>query len=136
MTTEEKKMMQQTNEIVCDMIKQRNAGTQNCRSTTELAREIGIHTLDLNHFLLDVGVLYRERGTGELKLTAKFQERGLSKKRSCFRYGRNGKLREIVYPVWTEKGEDFILNLIQGKRLKEKETNNKNNKDYDKSLFV
>ena len=120
MTTEEKKMMQQTNEIVCGMIKQRNAGTKNCRSTTELAREIGIHTSDLNHFLLDVGVLYRERGTGELKLTAKFQERGLSMKRSCFRYGRNGKLREIVYPVWTEKGEDFILNLIKGNRQKEK----------------
>ena len=120
MTTEEKRMMQQTDEIVCDMIKQRNAGTQNCRCTSELAREIGIHTLDLNHFLLDVGVLYRERGTGELKLTAKFQERGLSKNRSCFRYGRNGKLKEIVYPVWTEKGEDFILKLIQGNRNKEK----------------
>jgi len=120
MTTKEKMMMEQTNEIVCDMIKQRNAGTQDCRSTSELAREIGIHTSDLNHFLLDVGVLYRERGTGELRLTTKFQGRGLSKNRSCFRYGRSGKLIEIVYPVWTEKGEDFIMKMIKGEGNKGK----------------
>ena len=121
MTQEENKMMQQTNEIVCDMIRQRNAGTENCRSTSELAREIGIHAMDLNHFLMDVGVLYRDRGTGELKLTEKFQNRELSKNRSCFRYGRNGKLKEIVYPVWTEKGEELIMKLTQGKRHKEKD---------------
>ena len=119
MTTEEKMIMQQTNEVVCNMIKKRNAGTQDCRNTSELARKIGIQTLDLNHFLLDVGVLYRERGTGELKLTVKYQGRGLSKNRSCFRYGRNGVLKEIVYPVWTEKGEDFILNMVKGNRNKE-----------------
>ena len=103
-----------TSEFVCSMLKQRNAGTQDCITSSELAREIGIPVADLHQYLIDEKVLCRKNR--ELQLTLKFQERGLTKKRSCFRYKKTGELMEIVYPVWTEKGQRMIKEMVKGKR--------------------
>ena len=67
MTTKEKMTMQVNSEFVCNMMKQRNAGTY-------------------------------------------------EKYRSCFRYKKTGELIEIVYPVWTEKGQRLIKEKVNGKR--------------------
>lgn len=104
--------------------------------STELARELGINAPDLHHFLIDVGFLFRERSTRELKLCKPFAGLGYAKTRSHFRYNSKGDLTETRFPVWTKKGQEFIKKMIQGNRHKEKETNKKNNKDYDKSFFV
>ena len=44
------------------------------------------------------------------------QERGYEKYRSCFRYIKTGELIEIVYPVWTEKGQRMIKETVNGKK--------------------
>lgn len=111
MTTKERMTMQVNSEFVCNMMKQRNGGTEDCITTSELARELGILVTDLNQFLIDRKVLCRQHR--ELKLTLKFQERGLAKYRSCFRYRKDGQLKEIVYPVWTEKGQRMIKEMIE-----------------------
>jgi len=113
MTTKEKMMLQVNSEFVCNMMKQRNAGTEDCITSSELARDIGIPVTDLHRFLMDRKVLCRRNH--ELQLTLKYQERGLTKKRSCFRYKRTGELVEIVYPVWTEKGKKMIKDMLKGK---------------------
>ena len=61
MTTEEKMMMQPTQEYIRKLQKKRNAGTEDCMLSSELAREIGITAQDLHHYLIDVGFLFRER---------------------------------------------------------------------------
>ena len=84
--------------------------------TTDLAREIGITAQDLHHFLIDVGFLFRERSTYELKLCKEYAELGYAKTRSHFRYNSKGDLIEKRFPVWTLKGQKFIKNLIKGNK--------------------
>ena len=82
--------------------------------STDLARELGTNALDLHHFLIDVGFLFRERSTRELKLSNDFAGLGYAKTRSHFRYSRRGDLIEKRFPVWTVKGQEFIKKLIKG----------------------
>jgi hypothetical protein len=51
-----------------------------------------------------------------LELTLKYQDRGLTKNRSTFRYTRQGQLIEIVYPVWTPQGVEFLHKLLRIKK--------------------
>ena len=120
MTTEEKMMMQPTQEFIRKLQKKRNAGTEDCMLSSELAREIGITAQDLHHYLIDVGFLFRERLTYELKLCNDYAGLGYAKTRSHFRYNSKGDLVETRFPVWTQKGQEFIKNLIQGKEPKDK----------------
>ena len=114
MTTEEKRMMQPTQEYIRKLQHKRNAGTENCMLSSDLAREMGITALDLHHYLIDVGFLYRERNTYELKLCKRYAGLGYAKTRSHFRYNSKGDLVETRFPVWTEKGLEFIRKLIKG----------------------
>jgi phage antirepressor YoqD-like protein len=75
---------------------------------------MGITALDLHHYLIDVGFLYRERNTYELKLCKRYAGLGYAKTRSHFRYNSKGDLVETRFPVWTEKGLEFIRKLIKG----------------------
>ena len=116
MTTEEKMMMQPTQEFIRKLQKKRNAGTDDCILSSDLAREIGITALDLHHYLIDVGFLFRERKTYELKLSKDYTGLGYAKTRSHFRYNSKGDLIETRFPVWTKKGQEYIINLIKGNR--------------------
>ena len=120
MTTEEKMMMQPTQEYIRKLQKKRNAGTEDCMLSSELAREIGITAQDLHHYLIDVGFLFRERSTYELKLCKRYAGLGYAKTRSHFRYNSKGDLVETRFPVWTQKGQEFIKNFFQGKEPKDK----------------
>ena len=104
MTREEMKMMQPAQEYIRKLQHKRNAGTEDCMLSSDLGREIGITALDLHHFLIDVGFLFRERTTYELKLSKDYAGLG----------DKGGDLVETRFPVWTEKGQEFIKNLIQG----------------------
>ena len=123
MTTEEKRMMQPAQEYIRKLQRKRNAGTEDCLSS-DLGRDMGITALDLHHYLIDVGFLFRERPTYELKLCNDYAGLGYAKTRSHFRYNSKGDLVETRFPVWTQKGQEFIKNLFQGKEPKDKETNN------------
>ena len=118
MTQEERLMMQPTQEYIRKLQQKRNAGTEDCMLSTDLARELGTNAPDLHHFLIDVGFLYRERSTRELKLSKDYAGLGYAKTRSHFRYSRKGDLVEKRYPVWTEKGQEFIRKLFKSKKVK------------------
>ena len=113
MTQEERLMMQPTQEYIRKLQQKRNAGTEDCMLSSDLARELGINAPDLHHFLIDVGILYRERTTRELKLSERYAGLGYAKTRSHFRYSRRGDLVETRFLVWTEKGQEFIRKLIK-----------------------
>ena len=114
MTTEEKRMMQPAQEYIRKLQRKRNAGTEDCMLSSDLGRDMGITALDLHHYLIDVGFLFRERSTYELKLCKEYAGLGYAKTRSHFRYNSKGDLIETRFPVWTKKGQEFIKNLIQG----------------------
>ena len=112
MTQEERLMMQPTQEYIRKLQQKRNAGTEDCMLSTDLAREMGINAPDLHHFLIDVGFLVRERLTYELKLSNDYAGLGYAKTRSHFRYNRRGDLVEKRFPVWTVKGQEYIRKLM------------------------
>ncbi len=118
MTQKEMQMMQPTQEYIRKLQQKRNAGTEDCMLSTDLARELGTNALDLHHFLIDVGFLVRERSTYELKLSNDFAGLGYAKTRSHFRYNRRGDLVEKRFPVWTVKGQEFIRKLMRIEILK------------------
>ena len=118
MTTEEKRMMQPAQEYMRKLQKKRNAGTEDCMLSSDLARELGITALDLHHYLIDKGFLFRERSTYELKLCKPYAGLGYAKTRSHFRYNSKGDLVETRFPVWTKKGQELISEMILGKRRK------------------
>ncbi len=113
MTTKEKMMMQPTQEYIRRMLHQRNVGTEDCILSSELASLFGISAPDLHRFLIDIGFLFRERPTRELKLCRKYEGRGFTKVRSCFHYTRTGELKETRFPVWTQKGQEYIKRLFR-----------------------
>ena len=113
MTNQEIKMMQSAQEYIRQLQNKRNAGTEDCMLSTDIAREYGISALDLHHFLIDVGLLYRERSTHELKLCRLYAGLGYAKTRSHFHYSSKGELKEIRFPVWTVKGQEFIKKMIR-----------------------
>ena len=116
MTQEEKQIMQPAQEYIRKLQRKRNAGTENCMLSSDLAREMGITAPDLHHYLIDVGFLFRERSTYELKLSKDFAGLGYAKTRSHFRYSRKGDLVETRFPVWTKKGQGYIKKLINGNK--------------------
>ena len=122
MTQEERQMMQPAQEYIRKLQHKRNAGTEDCMLSSDLGRDMGITALDLHHYLIDVGFLFRERSTYELKLCKRYAGLGYAKTRSHFRYNSKGDLIETRFPVWTKKGQEFIKKMIQGNRHKEKET--------------
>lgn len=133
MTTEEKRMMQPTAEYIRKLQHERNAGTEDCKLSTDLARELGLTAPDLHHYLIDVGFLFRERSTYELKLSKDYTGLGYAKTRSHFRYNKKGDLVETRFPVWTVKGQEYIKKLIIGNSDKEKVSYNSNsNEKYGK----
>ena len=118
MTREERLMMQPAQEYIRKLQQKRNAGTEDCMLSTDLARELGINAPDLHHFLIDVGFLYRERSTRELKLSKDYAGLGYAKTRSHFRYNSKGDLTETRFPVWTVKGQEYIRKLFKSKKVK------------------
>ena len=120
MTFEEKRMMQPAQEYIRKLQHERNAGTKDCMLSTDLTRKLGLTTPILHHYLIDAEVLRRERTTHELKLCRPFAGLGLTMTQSHFRYNSKGDLKDTRFPVWTRKRQEFISEMILGKRRKPK----------------
>ena len=121
MTKTEVAAMRVSEEIVADMLERRNRGTEDCVLTSDIANEIGMRAPDLNSFLIDQKIM--ERKNHQLKLTQKYEDKGLTKNRSQFKYNNRGELKEVVYPVWTPKGVEFLRKLLKIELLEQREPN-------------
>lgn len=121
MTKTEVAAMRVSEEIVADMLERRNRGTEDCVLTSDIANEIGMRAPDLNSFLIDQKIM--ERKNHQLKLTQKYEDKGLTKNRSQFKYNSRGELKEVVYPVWTPKGVEFLRKLLKIELLEQRKPN-------------
>ena len=117
MDAKEKMKMEESEFFVQEMLEKRNRGTEDCVTTSEIARKVGISTNDLNSFLQDKGVLFR-RGR-VLMPTERFRDSGYLKMKSSFRFTAEGKIKEVVYPVWTTKGVEYLGKVFFSKWLRE-----------------
>lgn len=90
-----------------------STGTYN---TNLIAKELGMSAVTLNKQLKDLGVQYYQNNTWVL--TAKYQIRGYTKTKTFTFNAPNGDTKTSMQTVWTERGRQFIHDLI----LKSKES--------------
>jgi len=90
-----------------------STGTYN---TNLIAKELGMSAVTLNKQLKDLGVQYYQNNTWVL--TSKYQIRGYTKTKTFTFNAPNGDTKTSMQTVWTERGRQFIHDLI----LKNKES--------------
>ena len=111
MKTKEKLLLQSSQALICSMMKERNAGTEDCISTTDLARDIGIPREYIADFLVSIGWL--RKVAHRKKATKMASEQGYAMTRVRFEYNSNGRLTEIPFPVWTPRGVEQIKRKLK-----------------------
>ena len=81
---------------------------------TQIADVLNMSAHDLNSFLLDKKI--QRWAGGQYRLTPQYAELDLAANRLSVGYSLKGKLKYNTYLVWTEKGRDFILDLVKFRR--------------------
>lgn len=99
------KVMQRT-------ISRKNLPTDDCLTTSDIAKLHGLTTKELNSLLVDKKVQYWNGS--RYKLTAEYAEQGYGKLRKFYYYALDGERKERPYLVWTQKGAEFIGKLVSG----------------------
>ena len=103
-------IMNEAERIVTRTLVSRNQHADGCITTTDIAKAIGMETHDLNSLLIDKGVQAWRRG--QFRLTPQYDGRGLAQDRLFVYYAKDGKHKERTYLVWTQKGADFIREML------------------------
>ena len=106
----DEEIMNEAERIVTRTLVSRNQHADGCITTTDIAKAIGMETHDLNSLLTDKGVQAWRRG--QFRLTPQYDGRGLAQDRLFVYYAKNGKHKERTYLVWTQKGADFIREML------------------------
>ena len=82
----------------------------NCITTTQLAKELGMTAQELNRRLCELRIQYWQ--SGQYMLYADYARMGLAKSRTSKHVLKHGMVMTEVYLVWTERGRDFIHQLL------------------------
>ena len=85
----------------------------NCITTTQLAKELGMTAQELNRRLCEMRIQYWQ--SGQYMLYADYARMGLAKSRTSKHVLKHGIVMTEMYLVWTERGRDFIHQLLNPK---------------------
>ena len=81
-----------------------------CFTVTQIGKELNMTGHDLNRLLCEMRIQYVQ--SGQYLLYADYARQGLAKNRNFEYHTADGDLKTRTYLVWTEKGRDFIHQLI------------------------
>ena len=84
-----------------------------CITTTQLAKELGMTAQELNRRLCSMRIQYWQ--SGQYMLYAPYARMGLAKSRTHKRVLKHGMVITEMYLVWTERGRNFIHQLLNPK---------------------
>ena len=84
-----------------------------CITTTQLAKELGMTAQELNRRLCALHIQYWQ--SGQYMLYAEYARMGLAKSRTHKRILKHGMVISEIYLVWTERGREFIHQLLDEK---------------------
>ena len=84
-----------------------------CITTTQLAKELGMTAQELNRQLCEMRIQYWQ--SGQYMLYAEFARQGFAKSRTHKRVLKHGMVITEMYLVWTERGREFIHQLLNPK---------------------
>lgn len=85
-----------------------------CITTTQLAKELGMTAQELNRRLCEMRIQYWQ--SGQYMLYADYARQGFARSRTHKRTLKHGIVMTEMYLVWTERGRDFVHQLLD-KRL-------------------
>ena len=107
----ESEMVEAANKIVARTIARSNLPADDCLTATQVAESLDVDVKQLNHFLVDKGVMYWSYG--RYKLTAKYADCGYAEERKFHYHALNGARKQRPYLVWTKQGKGFIKSIYR-----------------------
>ena len=81
-----------------------------CFTVTQIGKELNMTGHDLNLLLCQMGIQYPQ--SGQYLLYADYARQGLAKNRTFEYHNADGDLKTKTYLVWTERGRNFIHQLL------------------------
>ena len=84
-----------------------------CFTVTQIGKELNMTGHDLNLLLCQMGIQYAQ--SGQYLLYADYARQGLAKNRTFEFHSAEGELKTRTYLVWTERGREFIHQLLNPK---------------------
>ena len=109
--TTAQEVLLESEHIVADQLAVLNQESDGCFSVRQIADVFNMRAEDLNSFLVDKDI-QRKRG-GRYYLLSEYDGRGLAQDRTIYYYSLEGKIKRKTYLVWTERGRDFIMDLLK-----------------------
>lgn len=104
-------VVKEADELISEELVEINQHAKFCYTTTEIAKRYGMKGSDLLSFLKDRKVVMKH--DGDYSVTSRYQQMDLISYRYSIRYSQQGKRRLKRSMVWTEKGREFIHELIE-----------------------
>ena len=104
-------VLHESEEIVGEQLDAVNEESDGCLTVSEIAAIFNMTAHDLNSFLVDKKI--QRWKCGQYRLLPKYEGLGLTADRLNVSYSLKGKLKYETYLVWTEKGRDFIMDLVK-----------------------
>ena len=86
-----------------------------CFTVTQIGKELNMTAQELNRLLCELRIQYWQ--SGQYLLYADYARQGYAKNRTHSHKSLNGDLHTHTYLVWTERGRDFIHQLLNPKYL-------------------
>ncbi len=109
----DEEVLDEADDILGDELERLNRDSRFCYTPTEIGKPFGLDGRDLNSFLCDRGIIRWARG--QWRLTQKYMHQDLTEDRFNYVHALDGHRKLISSLVWTEKGRQFIFDLICGK---------------------
>ena len=107
----DEEVLNEADDILGDELAQLNRHSRYCYTPSEIAKVFGMSGADLNSFLRDQHIIYK--CCGQWVLASGYRNQGLTDTFYKYKHDRNGHRRLASSLVWTEKGRQFLLDIIR-----------------------
>ena len=107
----DEEVLDEADDILGEELEKLNRESRFCYTPTEIGKVFGMDGRDLNSFLSDQKVIRWARG--QWQLTQKYLHHELTANRYSYVHGRDGRRKLVSRLVWTEKGREFIMDMIK-----------------------
>jgi hypothetical protein len=107
----DEEVLDEADDILGEELAKLNRYSKFCYTPTEIGKPFGMDGRDLNSFLADKNIIRWARG--QWRLTQKYLHQELTEDRYRYVHGKDGRRKLESSLVWTEKGRQFVLDLIQ-----------------------
>ena len=107
----DEEVLDEADDILGEELEELNRESRYCYTPTEIGKAFGMDGRDLNSFLADQKIIRWARG--QWQLTQKYLHRELTANRYSYVHGRDGRRKLVSRLVWTEKGREFVMDMIK-----------------------